>query len=281
MDYCNIDFRPPLTAANAGLFISRGQGRHPSRVAPFFDLIFVRAGILGIQEEATAFTVAPGESILLWPDRHHFGTADYPPDLTFYWIHFELRNQSEAAQGGHRINIPQHAVVSRPDQLAEAFRRYLDDQQQAGDTPQSTADLMMLVILNEVAISPEAGGVSKTPTKEPATTVLAERARIYIRSHFHEDVSASTVAEAVGCNPNYLARVYREAYGQTVTDAIHKTRMDHARRLLLAGHYNVAEISRFCGFADDDYFRRLFKRAHGMTPVAFSRIYARLHVNTE
>jgi len=278
----------PLTAANAGLFISPGHGRHPSRRVSFFDLIFVRSGVLGIQEEQTEFTVKPGQSLLLWPDRHHFGTVDYPNDLEFYWIHF-ARNDSSSIGGqgadfaqpndARQIDIPQHAAVRRPYQLTEVFRRYLDDQQ-SGEPMAVNADLLILLILNEVATSPRAGVDVNRQVSTAQTAVLAERAKIYIRSHFHEDISASTVAAAVGCNPNYLARVYRTAYGHTVTDAIHQARMETARRLLIAGHNNVAQISRLCGFDDDGYFRRLFKRTHGMTPVAFSRLYARVHVNT-
>ena len=341
-----FDISLPIVAANAGLFISRGVGRHPSRVVSFFDLIYVRTGVLGIQEDDVAFTVNPGESLLLWPDRHHFGTVDYPADLSFFWIHFESREagthpvsfldtppetggEGEAqgeksshfvgaglerggglvpvareatstsdAPAGDLLNplrfvqdddramiVPQHAVISRSDQLSEAFRRYLDDQQ-AGEATAVSADLTMLLILSEVARSPAVGenrlhSIGASAGKAPASTVLASRARVFLRSHFHEDIGAASVAAEVGCNPNYLARVYRESYGQTITEAIHGARLEHARRLLLAGHHYVDEIARLSGFADVDYFRRLFKRAHGMTPVAFRRLYARVHVNTE
>jgi AraC-like DNA-binding protein len=51
--------------------------------------------------------------------------------------------------------------------------------------------------------------------------------------------------------------------------------------MLIESDHNVEEISRACGFKDVGYFRRLFKRHEGMTPLAFRRLYAQMHVNTE
>lgn len=51
----------------AGLFISRGVGRHPARKLSSWEIIFVEKGTLTIQEENTLFEVNAGESLLLWP----------------------------------------------------------------------------------------------------------------------------------------------------------------------------------------------------------------------
>jgi AraC-like DNA-binding protein len=51
--------------------------------------------------------------------------------------------------------------------------------------------------------------------------------------------------------------------------------------MLIESNRNVEEISRACGFTDVRYFRRLFKRHEGMTPLAFRRLYAQMHVNTQ
>jgi AraC-like DNA-binding protein len=280
-----LDLTVPIQVFNAGLFVSRGRGRHPDRVFPYYDLIFVRSGRLGIQEEDRPFTVDAGESVLLWPERRHFGTLDYEDDLSFYWIHFLLNEKPLRPNNGGPedlppnpgavlVDVPQHVAIARPEALMELFRRFLDDQE-AGALEPATSNLQMMLMLAEVARSTE-GGASTQPS-----TALAGRAATYIRAHFHDQVSASMVADAVGCNPNYLARVFREAYGKTLTDEIHDCRLREARRLLIDGVQNVDEISRLCGFTDDVYFRRLFKRAHGMTPLAFRRLYARVHVNTE
>lgn len=267
-----LDFSLPVQVGSAGLLVSRGVGRHPERVWASFDLLFVRAGELGMQEEGREFVVGPGQSLLLWPGRRHGGTRPYSPGLSFYWIHFTLGTGGE---GGTRLTVPQHAPVSRPDHLTELFRRFLDDQESGALDP-TTANLLLLLMLGEIARSPTLG------THDSSTgAILAGRADRYVRTHFHQPLSASDIADALECNPNYLARLFRAAYGQTLTEAIHARRLDYARRLLLEGGKNIAEVARVCGFEDADYFRRLFKRREGLTPFAFRRLYARTTVNTE
>jgi hypothetical protein len=89
--------RLPVRAHNGGLFISRGQGTHPHRVIGSWELIFVREGVLMVEEEEKRFEVGAGESLLLWPGRRHRATGDYPPDLSFYWIHFSFRDGKVAS----------------------------------------------------------------------------------------------------------------------------------------------------------------------------------------
>ncbi|PDV65338.1 AraC family transcriptional regulator, partial [Escherichia coli] len=81
----------PIKVQNGGLFISRGVGRHSARRLESWEIIFVEKGRLTIQEEERIFLVDAGESLLLWPNRQHVGVEDFPADLKFYWLHFEVK----------------------------------------------------------------------------------------------------------------------------------------------------------------------------------------------
>jgi len=262
-----------LEAQNGGCFVSRRQGIHPDRRIRSYELIFVRSGVLTIQEEERAFEVEAGQSLILWPERRHRGTAPFPPDLSFYWIHFTLR-AGPGASGAQGLSIPQHATVSRPDHITELFRRFLDDQE-TGALDATSASLLVLLMLCEVARSRPPGTIS-----ESASTRLAGRADAYIRTHFHEPIRPAGLAELLGCNANYLSRIFHQTYGHTLTEAIHGRRLHLARQMLLDEDRNIEEIARVCGFQDAGYFRRLFKRQEGLTPLAFRRLYSRLHTNT-
>jgi AraC-like DNA-binding protein len=262
-----------LQASNGGLFISRGIGTHPTRVISTFELIFVKSGVLSIREGDQRFEVQPNETLVLWPGREHGGTGPYPPDLRFYWVHFSVR-AGRVPAGALSLSVPQHARIQRPDHLTILFRRLLDDQEAFGVQPLA-GSLMILLLLSEVTNS--------RPASEPvdgAAPVLAARADTVIRTRFHEDLSASTIAADLGCNPDYLGRVFRAIYGRTLTEAIHDRRIRNATRLLAEGRERIEEVARLCGFDDCGYFRRLFKRAQGMTPAAFRRLHVRVHVNT-
>lgn len=272
-DVLKLRVGPAVQAQNGGFFLSRGEGIHPDRCIASHELIFVRKGVLSIQEEDCRFEVGEGQSLLLWPGRRHRGTAPFPPDLSFYWIHFTLAD-GEPRAGSLPMTVLQHVTVSRPDHMTELFRRYLDDQESGALDP-NAAGLLVVLMLCEVSRS-RPGALAR----DSASTRLAGRADSHIRTHFHQSITPARVAAALGCNANYLSRVFREVYGHTLTDAIQRRRMHHARQLLLEDDRNIDEIARACGFADTGYFRRLFKRQESITPLAYRRLYSRVHINT-
>jgi AraC-like DNA-binding protein len=269
-----LDPKTRLHALNGGLFISRGKGIHPDRKIDSYELIFVRSGVLGMQEERRAFRLEAGQTLVLWPHRRHLGTVAYPPDLSFYWIHFRL-GTAPKSRSREALRVPQVGRPERPERLTEVLHQFLEDQE-AGALQSLQAAALIQLALSEAARAP-------TPPKSEHGTarVLAARAERYFAVHYHESVSTSRVAHSLRCNPDYLGRVYRRAYGFALTDGLHRHRVRAARALLIEGRWNVDEIARECGFEDAGYFRRIFKRHVGLTPRAFRHLHARAYVNTE
>ena len=278
----------PLEASNGGFFVSRGKGRHQDRTLASFELIFVSSGVLELQEAGKHFSVNAGETLLLWPGRPHGGRAAYPANLSFYWLHFHLNPQHLTPQTPTHLpilqksapqpptwQIPQHVRVSRPDHLTNLFRRFLDDQETVTEGSPA-ANLLVLLMLYEVM-----GPYMPQRASERAATVLAGRADTLIRTQFHEPLSTSQLARQLHCNPDYLGRVFRQLYGLTLTEAVHQRRLKHARKLLLEPAQTTEAVASACGYSDVGYFRRVFKRAEGMTPLAFRKLYSKVHINTE
>jgi AraC-like DNA-binding protein len=266
-----MDPSRPVRAFNGGLFISRGKGIHPDRVIDSHELIFVGKGRLGMQEGDRPFDVLPGQTLLLWPGRRHQGIVPYPEDLSFHWIHFAMRDAGDGGRGS-ALALPQHTTLSRPQRLADLFSRFLDDQE-TGQLMEVQADLLVTLMLCELVRSPEADA-----TEHPSAA-LAGHAKRHVATHFHEPIGTAQIAEALGCHPDYLGRVYRRVYGHTLTEALHRRRVSEARALLREEGRAIDEVAGECGFDDPGYFRRVFKRYAGMTPRDFRRLYARAHVN--
>ena len=269
----DLGLRLPVRAQNAGLCISRGRGSHPRRTIDSHELIYVTEGTLGVREADSHFMVRAGETLTLRPRLLHEGTSPYPPDLVFYWIHFDI-NQT-IVRGGEVIALPQHTTASRPDRLTQLFRWFLNDQESVS-TYAASSSLLLTFMLMEIVDSP----IVERSISEQAAYV-ADKVRQHIKTHFHESLSVSSVAEDLGYSPDYLGRIFREAYGQTITDGIHYFRHRYARRLLMESSMRIEEIAYASGYETTMYFRRIFKRYEGIAPSAFRHEYARAHVNTE
>jgi AraC-like DNA-binding protein len=193
---------------------------------------------------------------------------DYDSSLSFYWVHFRLNR----AKGRGAVSLPQHGRPPNPERITELFHRFLDDQESGALTPPKAALLVMLMLL-EIP-----GAPSHTPAESSA---LAGRARDYIATHFRGGLHAGDVARAIGCNPDYLGRIYRRVFGHTLSHAIHLEQIRAARILLREGSLNMEQIAAACGFQESRYFRKLFATRHGISPRDYRKLYARLYINTD
>ena len=273
-EHLGLPLQLPVRASNAGLFISRGVGAHPERTLSSHELIYVREGVLHIQEAGRAFRLIAGQSLLLFPGRRHVGTLEYAANLSFYWLHFGVNREGRGSGEPLPIQVPQHATVARPDHLATLLHRFLDDQETGALQPIG-ADLLVMQMLLEVARSETAA-----QTEPLGGTLLASRAEVMIRQHFHEQLSTSSIAQALVCNPDYLGRVFKQLYGHTLTEALLRRRIQHAKHLLLSSGKSVSAVAEQSGFREAGYFRRMFQRFEGMPPSRYRRLYARRHVVT-
>ena len=258
------DDKPEFRFGNAGLFISRGRGRHVTRVIDSHELIYVKSGVLWIQEDGVGFEVRRGEYLLLYPGRTHGGTRDYPPNLAFYWGHFHCQPDALAA-------IPQTGRVARENWMGEYYSLLLDAQRESDN--QAACSLIMQLLLNEAAQTPR-DNANGSPRH------LAEAARRIITLDYTDELTTATIARELHCNPDYLGRLFRHAFGCTMADELNRVRCAHAADLLRNGTSTIKEIAWHCGYNDDDYFRRRFQRLYAMTPAQYRQLHIGGHVNT-
>lgn len=239
----------PIKVQNGGLFISRGIGRHPARRLQSWEIIFVEKGCLKIQEEECVFCVEAGESLLLWPHRRHIGVEEFPADLKFYWLHFEVKAPDSDPRWLTHLSVPQHTQVADPQALIALFRQFMNEQEKHQRSP--ALEFIVLLILQQL-----------------------------IRTHYHLPLSSSVLAKELHCNVDYLGRVYRRVFHLTLTEAIHRQRVREAEKLLISDARSLKEVAERCGFNDVGYFRQIFRKHTGLTPTAWKRRYSKEHVNS-
>lgn len=270
----------PLKAQNAGLFISRGNAMHPTRVIESHELIFVKQGELDMWENDQVFHLEAGQTLHLYPGRQHGSTKAMPSGLKFYWIHFEIEDQNKKDDAGAAdeyapvIKVPQVARLSQPERLERIFRVFLDEQE-TGLLHAYSANLLTMLMLTEVSQA-----CVEQATDPDDLNAVATWAHTYIRINYDYAITSSKVAEAIGYNADYLGRIYRKTYGCTLTEAIHHRRVSVACQYLLDSNLTIAQIAQKCGFSDPDYFRRVFKRHMQISPGNYRDDFARVHVNT-
>lgn len=265
----------PARALFAGLFVSPGNWRHRDDVRTDFEIILVRRGMLAMWEENQKFTVNANQTLVLWPDRRHGGLQVHDRRLAFYWLHFSLTLGS--SKGATISMVPQIGTPARPDRLQELFHRFLSDfgagdDWKSGPLNDPRADLLLLQILTEAATQHN----TEKSAQEPA---LAQNIRAYIDAHFFEPIGPADVVKSMRYSGVYLRQTFRHATGLTLSQAIQNRRMMEARRLLLETTLTLKEIAFRCGFDDEGYFCRVFRKNEGVSPTVFRNTRLKLPIN--
>lgn len=95
------------------------------------------------------------------------------------------------------------------------------------------------------------------------------QAKRYINQHFREPVSLEDVAREVHLSPFYLSRLFKEKEGVNFVDYLTRLRLEEAKKLLAQTNDTVAAIAEQVGYAEANYFSRIFRRHFGMSPSEY------------
>lgn len=88
----------------------------------------------------------------------------------------------------------------------------------------------------------------------------------YIEAHYHQGITLSNVAEAVGYSPAYLTHRVAKQTGDTVNGWIVRRRMAAARPLLMDTSQSIEQIAAILGYQTTSHFSRQFSQHHGVSP---------------
>lgn len=97
----------------------------------------------------------------------------------------------------------------------------------------------------------------------------------YIASNVERTYSIETLAGHAGCSRRTLERLFRHTLGKSVLSVIQTSRIEAAKQFLLSEGMKVRAVARKVGYAAPAQFYAVFKKAVGMTPVAFRRLVTR------
>jgi AraC-like DNA-binding protein len=81
-----------------------------------------------------------------------------------------------------------------------------------------------------------------------------------------QDISLVDLADAVGCSPFHLSRVFGEITGMTIPQYRRQLRVHEAVTQIAAGATDLAAIAATVGFADHSHMTRSIVAQFGATP---------------
>jgi LacI family transcriptional regulator len=95
----------------------------------------------------------------------------------------------------------------------------------------------------------------------------------FIRENSGHLLRVKDVAKACSISRRTLADRFLQSLGHTVTEEIHRRRVEHIKLLLTATNRSIVQIAKQLGYFTDRHFARYFHRQVGMTPREYRKRY--------
>ena len=91
----------------------------------------------------------------------------------------------------------------------------------------------------------------------------------YIDKNYKKDISAKDVAGILGYSDVYFSKVFKQLFDDNFINYLTKIRIDRAKVLLRDVSFNIKEVGKSVGYADSNYFTKVFKRSIGISPSEY------------
>ena len=100
-----------------------------------------------------------------------------------------------------------------------------------------------------------------------------QKAVSFMEEHFAEKITLGDVRRQVNMNLCYFCEVFQREIGTSPWNYLLRLRLDRVKKMLSDSDRPIAEIADTCGFCDQSYMTRLFKKYESVTPRQFRNVY--------
>ncbi len=247
-------------------------GQRPRRLHAhdYFEVFWVQNGTVRHHLPSKTVTLREGDLVCMPPDAAH-----------------GLQGKGEAAL---LVSISLH-----PDVVRGLFNRFphLPTQVIPDDTPrQYHRDMRALALLNQSALTLEHSSRDALATEAFLLPLMSDLAQSHLGlpaetpewlraacasaqdpNVFRE--GAAGLVQRSGKAHAHVSRTMRRYLNETPSDYINRIRMQHAARQLTTDNEPLAKVAADCGIPNLSHFHRLFRAAHGLTPLKYRQRFQR------
>ncbi len=96
----------------------------------------------------------------------------------------------------------------------------------------------------------------------------------FIRGNYQRKITLDDIARQVYLSRSYISSLFKEETGSSLTSYINHVRVEQSKRLLADNSISLVDIAGLCGFEDQSYFTKVFKRETGMPPNRYRALNA-------
>lgn len=301
MLFVTSDVESPARFISCGNLINEDGFLHARRNLDCYVLIFIQKGCLYIRQEDKNYEIREKEFVLLFPNKIHYGYKPSSGYLSYYWVHFDFpaprfitdhpmligqpclnslnapfSPYTEIAAKDEIYFIPEYGSLPSAKRSNLLFAQLLDTFKRGEYASVVHCYYALNTFLLEFSEEMLLEFVKKSTSAD-----IIENMIEWIRRHYKENLTTSLVAEKFNYNPDYLSSLFKKQTGYPILLYINLTRLNVSKDMLVNTNLSVKIISEECGFRDEKYYYRIFKKYTGTTPNKYRKSFLLKYVNVK
>lgn len=231
------------------------------------ELLCFTEGCGHIRINANEYDVAKGDIIAINSNHlHGFRT----PDEMVY--HVLIVDRTFCLANYIDIDNIHFSTRFKNEEVRECFELLAKEFQEPTDTPWRAQTIRTLVMRILTEICKHHSEKYDSSLDVDATLITAvKRAIGFIHSKYDATLTLDEICNHVGLSKYYFAREFHRISGYTIVSYINLTRCENAKHLLSESELSILEIAERCGYNDQSYFTRIFKRHTGFSPTQYRK----------
>jgi AraC-like DNA-binding protein len=223
------------------------------------------SGFGRLECEGRTYDITPGKAMLIHVPQDH---CYYLPEDSDSWEFFYLScNGREFMRVWSDIEkrvgpVADFSEDSRTMKvIVEILTLVRDGRLNSSFTASSLAYRFAMALLEDFPSGP----------KGKSDRAVIRKVIDYCMDHISEPINVDDLAEVSGYSRYHFSRLFSSAQGMSPGAFVKDLRLKHAERLLQTELMSVKEIADACGFEDDSYFCKAFRKAYKMSPGEYRK----------
>lgn len=250
---------PNIVAFHASLnrFFRRNY-EYAGEMHPFYELVYVVSGCVGITAGEEVYTLHSGQMLLHPPNEFHriWSEENSEPhvlNLSFY-------AGTMPVYSGRVLQIQSSEADTLLDICQQINRGLKNDDRGFLNKQRLRLELWLLDAAKQTTVS--------IPPSDAASALRYAEIVNILREHLHEQLTSQDIARLSSMSLSSLKKIFSHYAGMGVSGFFTEMKMRHAVMLLQSGK-RVGETAAALGYSDQNYFSTVFRRVMGTVPGSY------------
>lgn len=263
MDEMNICRFVPISDASEWIHIinfvyeTQYRGKTENKLDASYKMAYITDGSCVISCRGTRQTAGKGDIFFTFPSVPY--TLSCNDDFRFIYVSF-IGVQANRIMD--RLHITPQAAVFRG--YCALHDLWSDGVLCCDRLPELAAQGVLFYTFSKIGCD--------ALSQEPKAAVTSAEYKMqmvkkYIDDHFSDSaLSLETISQEFSYNRKYLSSAFKQQFKVGISEYLTTVRINHACALMEQKYTSVKDIAYLCGFSEQLYFSRVFRKKMGLSP---------------